>query len=224
MRADKPVRCVVLGGGGHARVLVDGIRSSGAADLVGVLDSDRTLWGKKLLDVPILGGDDLLPELVRKGTTHFAVGLGAVKDNRPRARLFELGVKHGLIPLTVIHPSAVCSSWAKLGAGSVLFPKAVVNAGAVLGRNVIVNTGAIVEHDCILGDHVHVATGAELASTVRVDSFAHIGAGATVRQCLSIGEGAVVAAGAVVVDAVNPWTVVMGVPARPVTKVEKVPA
>jgi len=195
-------------------VLADCIRSSGAAELLGVLDADRTLWGKNLLDVPILGGDELLPELVRKGATHFAVGLGAVKDNRPRARLFELGVKIGLTPLTVTHPSAVCSSWAKVGAGSVLFPKGVVNAGAVLGKNVIVNTGAIVEHDCVLGDHVHVATGAQLASTVRVGSFAHIGAGATVRQCISIGEGAVVAAGAVVVDAVDPWTLVMGVPAK----------
>lgn len=216
------IRCVILGGGGHARVLVDCIQSSSAAELIGVLDSDRTLLGKNVLDVPILGGDELLPKLVREGATHFVIGLGSVKDNRPRATLFDLGVKNGLTPLTVIHPSAFLSSWAKVGAGSVLFPKSVVNAGAVLGRNVIVNTGAIVEHDCVLGDHVHVATGAQLASTVRVGSFAHIGAGATVRQCIAIGEGAVVGAGAVVVKDVDPRTVVMGVPARPIPKNEEV--
>jgi len=207
-------RCVILGGGGHARVVIDALRASRAGVVHGVLDSDRTLWGTKLLDVPILGGDELLPRLAHEGVTHFIVGLGGVGDNEPRRRLFEFGLKHRLIPLTISHPSAVCSPAARVGAGSVLFPTAVVNAGAVLGVNVIVNTGAIVEHDCRVGDHAHVATGAQLASTVRVGASAHIGVGATVRQCLSVGEGAVVGAGAVVVDDVAPRTVVVGVPAR----------
>ena len=104
-----------------------------------------------------------------------------------------------------------------------MFPNSVINAGAVLGNNVILNTGAIVEHDCILGDHVHVATGACLASTVRVGRGAHIGAGATVRECISVGEGALVGAGAVVVIDVSEWTVVVGVPARPVRTVYLTP-
>ncbi len=214
MQADKEIRCLILGGGGHARVLIDSLISSKAAEPVGILDPDPALWCRKVFGVSVLGNDELMPELVRKGATHFVIGLGSVGDNRPRQRLFELGIKQGLIPLTVSHPTAVCSPWAKVGEGSVLFPKAVVNAGAILGRNVIVNTGAIVEHDCTLGDHVHVATGAQLASTVRVGDLAHIGAGATVRQCLSIGEGAIVGAGAAVVENVEPWTVVAGVPAR----------
>lgn len=215
MPATNNMLCVILGGGGHARVLIDSLRASGVATPYAVLDRNRSLWGKELLGVPILGGDELLPELVSQGVTCFVVGVGAVGDNQPRRRLFELGVAHGLTPLTVCHPSAVCSPWARIGPGSVVFPLAVVNAGAILGVNVIVNTGAIVEHDCVLGDHVHIATGARLASTVRVGAGAHIGAGATVRQCISIGEGAIVGAGAVVVKDVPPRTVVVGVPARP---------
>lgn len=165
--------------------------------------------------MPIRGGDDLIQGMVGEGVTCFVVGLGGVGDNRPRRLLFELGLAHGLTPLTVYHPSAVCSTLAEVGAGSVLYPVSVVNAGAMLGVNVIVNTGAIVEHDCVLGDHVHVATGARLASAVHVGTCAHIGAGATVRQRISIGEGALVGAGSVVVKDVPPWTVVVGVPARP---------
>lgn len=209
------VRCLILGGGGHARVLIDSLLSGGGvAEHYGVLDKDRSLWGKEVLGVRVLGGDELLPEQVRQGATHFVVGVGSVGDNGSRRRLFELGLTHGLMPVTVRHPSAICSQWAKVGEGSALFPGAIINAGAIIGVNVIVNSGSIVEHDCVVGDHVHVATGSRLCSTVCVGVGTHIGAGATVRQGIAIGEGAIVGAGSVVVKDVAPWAVVVGVPAR----------
>lgn len=210
--------CVILGGGGHARVVIDSLQAAQGIRVHGVVDPDSSLWGTTLLEVPILGGDDLLAALLREGVGRFIVGVGGTGDNRPRQRLFELALRHGLRPLTVIHPAAIVSRWAMIGDGSQLLPGSVVNAGAELGVNVIVNTGSIVEHDCRIGDHVHVATGAVLASTVRIGPRAHIGAGATLRQGIVIGADAVVGAGAVVVKEVAPGQVVVGVPARPQVK------
>lgn len=207
--------CIILGGGGHAHVLIDSMQMSGAALPYAILDPNHTQWGQRILNVPILGDDDLLPELIKRGANCFAVGLGGIGDNRPRQRLFELGLAYDLKPITVVHPSAVLSKWAEVGSGAQILPGSIINAGAKLGVNVIVNSGAIVEHDCILDDHVHIATGAHLASTVQVGVGVHIGAGATVRQCLTIGAGAIVGAGAVVVKDVPPNTVVVGVPAAP---------
>ena len=211
---------MILGGGGHARVLIDCLHEAGGISIVAVLDPDSGLRGQRILDVPVLGGDELLPEITREGVTHFVVGVGGTGDNGPRARLFDMGVAHGLAPLTVRHPSSIWSRWATAGRGLQLLPGSIVNAAATLGSNVLVNSGAIVEHDCVIGDHVHVATGAALASTVRVGDRAHIGAGATVRQGLSIGEGAIVGAGSVVIRDVPPGTVVAGVPAVRLRDVE----
>lgn len=210
--------CIVLGGGGHARVLIDSLQASEGAVIHGVLDRDRSLWGQSLLGVPVLGGDDLLPGLSAQSVTHFAVGLGSVGDSRVRERLFEAGLASFLKPLTVMHPSAICSVRAEVGSGSQLFPASVVNANARLGENVIINSGAIVEHDCIIGAHAHIATGAKLSGGVRVGAGAHIGAGAVVKQDLSIGAGAIVGAGACVVKDVAPGQVVVGVPAHPLTR------
>jgi len=212
---DGRVRCVILGGGGHAAVVIDALLAARQGAPYCVLDVDPARWGKDILGVPIRGGDDRLPELIREGVTCFVVGLGGVGDNGPRQRLFERGLAAGLSPVTVLHPSAVQSPQAHAGAGSVILAGAVVGVGAVLGVNVLVNTGSIIEHDCVVEDHVHVATGAKLGGAVRVEKGAHVGIGATVCQGLTVGEGAVIGAGAVVVKDVSPWSVVAGVPARP---------
>jgi sugar O-acyltransferase (sialic acid O-acetyltransferase NeuD family) len=215
MSALSRARCVVLGGGGHARMVIDALRAAGEVELVGILDHDRTRWGTEVMGVAILGGDDLIEALARGKADHFTVGLGATGDNEPRRRLFDLARAAGLLPLGVRHPSAVVSSSAVIGAGTQLLPRSVVNASARVGVNAIVNTGAIVEHDCVVGDHVHLASGAVLASTVNVGEGAHVGAGAVVRQGIHIGVRAIVGAGAAVVRDVRPGDVVMGVPARP---------
>jgi sugar O-acyltransferase (sialic acid O-acetyltransferase NeuD family) len=206
--------CIVFGGGGHSKVLIESLKAGNSPLSFTILDRDPSCWGQKVLDVPIRGPFSLLPQLVADGARFFLVGVGGVGDNGPRKDLFELGISHGLQPLAVRHPAAYCSQWANLGPGCQLLPGCIVNAGAELGRNVIVNSGAIVEHDCKIGDHVHVASGAVLASTVTVGHRAHIGCGAAVRQLISVGEGAVVGAGAVVIEDVPAGITVVGVPAR----------
>lgn len=208
-------KCVVIGGGGHARMLIEGLKLGGAFKPCAVLDTDHRLWGGKVLGVPVLGGDDKLSGLRRRRITHFAVGVGGVGDNRPRREIFAAACKLGLVPATVIHPSAICSLQAVIEAGAQLLPRCIVNGGARIGANAIINSGAIIEHDCVVGAHAHVATGAVLAGGVRVGPGAHIGAAAVVKQCVRIGAGAVVGAGSVVVKNVPAGSVVVGVPARP---------
>ena len=204
-----------LGAGGHSKVVIEILRLTGDYEIMGLLDAKEALWNTRVLEVPVLGGDDLLRDLYRQGLRHAFIGVGSVGDARPRQRLYGWGLEQGFRMVQAIHPGAVVSPSADIGAGVTIMAGALINAEAHLGDNVIVNTGAIVEHDCVLGDHSHLATGAVLSGSVRIGPVAHVGAGATVRQGITIGEGAVVGAGAVVVKDVPPWTVVVGVPASP---------
>lgn len=216
----RPRLCIVIGGGGHARVVLDALRAADAALAYVVLDANTDRTGSELDGVPVAGTDARLPELARTESACFVVGVGGVGDNRARRRIFDHAVSCGIAPMSVIHPSAIVSSLARLAAGSQLLAGSILNPGAVIGANAIVNTGAIVEHDCEIGEHSHIATGARLCGAVRVGTGAHVGAGATIRQGLRVGDWALVGAGAVVVGDVRPGVVAVGVPARVLRVVE----
>jgi UDP-perosamine 4-acetyltransferase len=210
-----PQRCVLLGAGGHAGVLLDCLLQSGI-EVVGLLERNSQMWNKLVLGVPVLGSDDLLARIPM--LTHFVVGVGSAGNNGPRSDVYHYGLGHGLPVLSVVHRSAYLSPTAVVGQGLQLLAGALVNTGAILGDNVLINTGAVVEHDCRICNHVHIATGAKLAGNVWVGDYAHVGVGAVIRQGIRIGERAIVGAGAVVVKDVAPNSTVVGVPAKPLLR------
>jgi UDP-perosamine 4-acetyltransferase len=163
----------------------------------------------------VVGNDDLLPQLIQAGATAFAVGVGSIGHTHVRQHLYVYGLSYKLFPLTVCHPDATCSSYARLGQGVHIMARAIINAGAVVGDNCIINSGAIVEHDCLIAEHCHIASGAVLSGGVQIGAGTHIGAGAVVRQGIRIGENVIVGAGAAVVKDIPSGQRVIGVPAKP---------
>jgi sugar O-acyltransferase (sialic acid O-acetyltransferase NeuD family) len=212
------MKCILIGGGGHGRVLIEAAHEVRPGVLVGVLDSQPSL--ERVGDVPVLGGDEMLPGLKALGFTHFIIGVGSVKSCTRRAQLYTAACHAGLEPLSIIHPSAWVSQSTVLAPGCQILPKAVVNTGSKLAAHVLVNSAAVVEHDCVVGAHSHIATGAVLCGGVTVGDMSHIGAGAVIRQGIRIGACAVVGAGAVVVKDVPDGSAVMGVPAKENSKIK----
>lgn len=194
---------ILIGGSGHARVIIDCIRASGSC-VVGILD-DGIAAGAMVLGVPVLGKT---ADYEAYQEHKFMIAIG---NNGVRNRIAgDLRVQWA----TVVHPSAVVSAYASIGAGTMVMPNAVINAGATVGSHCIINTGAVVEHDNTLANFVHISPGAALGGTVAVGEGTHIGIGACVRNNLYICGGCTIGAGAAVVqDITEPGTYV-GVPAR----------
>ena len=208
------INCLLLGGGGHGKVVLEAMLAAPGVERVGILDARAGARGQTIMGVPILGDDGYLERARLEGFSHFICGVGAAGDNPRRIEVFDRGVAAELQPLAVCHPAAVVSAHAAIGAGAVVMAAAVLNPGAAVGANAIINTAAVIEHDCVIGEHAHVAPRSCLLGGVKVGAGAVIGAGAVVRQGINIGEGAVVAAGAVVVRDVAAGGKVAGMPAK----------
>ena len=203
---------VILGAGGHAKVVIDACRAAGRA-VNGVLDRSGQV-DDEVLGAPVLGGDDLLDDDGFVARYDFHV---AICDNETRSRVAKRVTARGGGLATVRHPSAVLADSAEIGSGCLLVAGAVVNADARLGQCVIVNTGASVDHDCILADWVHVAPGARLTGDVICGEGVFVGAGAVVLPGVSLGDHAIIGAGAAVLGDVAAGVAVAGTPARPST-------
>lgn len=204
-------KCVIMGAGGHGRVVLDILLSARQYQVVGFLDSNPALHGRWMDGLPILGGPSSLSELHAQGVTSAIVAIG---DNGIRRQMAEQIERAGFELINAIHPSANLARNVNLGRNIVVSAGALVCAHCQIGDSVILNTGCIVDHETMIGTAAHVCPGGKIAGRVVIGAGAFVGIGATILQGLRIGCEAVIGGGAVVIEDVEPLTTVVGVPAR----------
>lgn len=207
-----PARAIIWGASGHATVVANAARLGARFELTGFLDElNPGRRGEALAGSRVLGGLEVLDDLLASGVKHVLLGVG---DNRARLRIAGEAEKRGFELGTLVHPAAVVAPTSELGAGSFVSAGAVINPHARVGRAAIVNSNAVVEHHCEVGEGAHIAPGALLAGNVRVGRLSWIGLGAAVIEKREVGEESLVGAGSVVVRDVPARVVVFGNPAR----------
>jgi UDP-perosamine 4-acetyltransferase len=202
---------ILIGAGGHGRVVLDILRAGGVHNPIGFLDADPELAGQSINGVPVLGQINLLPKLKTQKIRGAIISIG---DNHARRSYAQKLAAQGFELLNAVHPASHVSGTAKLGRNVVVAAGAVICTDARLGDSVIVNTAAVIDHECEIGQAAHICPAAALAGRVRVGEECFIGLGCRIIQCIRIGDRATVGAGAVVIEDVCEDATAVGVPAR----------
>jgi UDP-perosamine 4-acetyltransferase len=208
----EPIETLIIGAGGHGKVVLDILRCASKYQPVGFVDADPKLAGTRVGGLSVFGGIHLLNRL--KQQHRLKAAIIAIGDNRTRAGYVKTIEDHGLELINAIHPFASISTSAVLGRNVVVSAGAIIAADAKIADLAIINNGAIVDHECEIGVAAHICPGARIAGRVRIEANAFIGLGANVIQCLTIGQGATIGAGAVVLADVPAGATAVGVPAR----------
>lgn len=196
-------RLVIIGAGGHGKVIADNALKNGYTDIFFVDDHAAGAC----MGFPIIGTTADILQL-NDGKTDFVIAVGS---NEARKRIAEA---YNVNWVTLIHPSAQIGIHVSIGKGTVVMAGAIINACTVVGEHCIINTGAIVEHDNEIGDYVHISPRVALAGTVRVGELTHIGIGAVVRNNIRICDNCTVGAGAVVLKNIDCCGIYVGIPAK----------
>lgn len=190
---------VIIGAGGHGRVVADIAMLNGYDDIV-FLD-----------DVPHSSVIGPVKDYHKYSSAAFIVAIG---NNGIRKYIQEQLVASHLALISLIHPHSVIASNVRIGYGSVVMAGAVINPGSVIGNGVIINTCSSVDHDCVIADYAHISVGSHIAGNVSVGKETMIGAGATVINNISICDHCLIGAGAVVVKDLSFPDTYVGVPAK----------
>jgi acetyltransferase EpsM len=198
---------LIYGGGGHGKKLIDLIRLLGGYRLAGIVDDGLPPVRKdgssnSVMGVPVLGGQEVLPELYTKGLRLAANGIGGIGNPSLRVKVYERLAENGYTFPTLVHPTAYVEPSAKLSPGVQIFPLAYVGSEASVGFGVILNNSVVISHDCIIEGYANISPGAMIAGNVEIGELALIGMGVTINLGVKLGRGARVGNGATVKAAV----------------------
>jgi UDP-perosamine 4-acetyltransferase len=200
-------RLVILGSGGHAKVIAEIFEESLSFDIVGFTSLSPS---ETLFDYPCLGNDGQLLQLFADGITH---AFPAIGSNRIRYRMLAELRQLGFSLPNAISRHAIVSPRVRLGTAIAIMPGAVVNTCSTIEDGAILNTASSIDHDNYIGACAHIAPGCHLAGNVTVGEGAFLAAGATAVPGVTIGPWATVGAGGVVIREITAGVTVVGVPA-----------
>lgn len=199
---------VIIGAGGHAKVIADIIEKSGD-QIIGFLD-DRIEKGTKIIgNYKVIGNLNNKCQLSMANSDYeFIIAIGNNQIRRGISNTANLKF------YTAIHPSAQIGLDVEIKEGTVIMANACINSLAKIGRHCIVNTGAIIEHDSIIEDFVHISPNAALGGTVKIGENTHVGIGSVIKNNITICGDCTIGAGAVVVENITESGIYVGVPTR----------
>lgn len=190
----------IYGAGGHGLVCADIARAVGYENII-FLDDSPALDS----DIMALCYHDELERydmFVAIGSSEF------------RQKISQKILSAGFNLISLIHPSAIISSSASIGAGVCVMPKAVINAKAKISSGAIINTSAVIEHECTIGEYAHICPAVALAGACEIGAHAWVGIGSCAIQGIKIGANAMIGAGSVIVRDIPDGAKAYGNPAR----------
>ena len=167
---------LILGAGGHGKVIYEAAMLSGNFNKIGFLDDSYK--EEDITELNVIGKIEDYKKLLGKYKNAFV----AIGNNKKRIELINELLDLGYEVPAIIHPKAYLSSFSTIDKGTALLAGSVVNVNTKVGIGNIININATVDHDCILEDGCHVCSGAVVRSMVRLGNMITVDAGEVIKS------------------------------------------
>ena len=216
--AKKPIKTVIVGARGSGKdvlwTIMDINKISNAFDVIGFLDDDKKLHGKKINGYPILGGINWLSNKKKIGC------VVAIGDSKIRERVVKKLKNFNVSFPSIIHPSVIMSEFVTVGKGTIICAGGIISPNSEIGNFVFINLRSLIAHNCKIKDFVSINPGVNVNGYTIIEKGAYIASGVTIKDVIKIGKWSVIGIGGVIGNDVKPYSLYLGNPGRLIRRIK----
>ena len=211
---------IIAGAGGFAKEVYEVLNQQNRSEETAIYVDIPLEQINFLPNIPILSSTTELEAHFEKYGSDCVIGIGnPLKRFEFTNRILKLG---GTFTNVISDNAEIGSIDVNIAEGTIILGGVRMSNSVTLGKGCIVYYNAIITHDCTVGDFVEISPAATLLGNVTVGHFCQLGANSTILPGVTLGSNVVVGAGAVVTKDVPDNTVVAGVPAKEIKKLDPV--
>ena len=208
---------IILGGSGIGMIACSIAKDIGNYNILGFLNDVLPVgieigkYGK----IPTIGKTDDLDKYLKDESNFFFIAyVGMQNEERVFHKIESLDIPSHRYA-TLIHPSAIIpKGFCKIGNGVMMAPLSQLSPDTTIEDNCILLPNSFVGHDSTLRRFAHIASNAVVGANVDVGRAVHVGTNSTIREKVKIGDFSLIGSGSVVLNDVEPNSIVVGNPAR----------
>lgn len=198
-------KLIIIGAGGHGRVVADIAVKMAKWKSVSFLDDNEP--DKLFSGLNVIG--PVSDALKYKNSADFIVAFG---DNYARRNIQSDMEKKKFSIVNLIHPNTVIGSGVSFGSGNVVTAGVVINPLTKIGNGCILNTSSSIDHDNLIDDFVHIGPGVHLAGSVQVGENSSLGTGSNVINNITICKNCIIGASTLIINDIREPGTYIGIP------------
>ncbi len=180
---------LVVGAGGHCRVVLSILSHYEEINVIGIADRDRKNLGEEILGIQVQYTWDDFQAVYDEGVPNAVLAVGS---NKERKYLFNELTEIGYSIKTLIDPSALIGKDVKIGVGTTICMGAVIGPLVSIGDSCIIYSGVVIDHETIIKNDCFIAPGVCIAGRVYIENGSFVGIGCSINENIKIGANTVI--------------------------------
>lgn len=202
-------KCVIVGAGTYGEVYAAYLKED--YEIVGFIDDDSALVGKKIVGFPVLGNSEFLFSQLNRDVSVFV----PIGNNKIRVSLLEKLNKAGFSTPSFIHPKTRIHSSVSIGKGVYILSATNIMPFTTIADCTMISMGVNIAHHVVIEKGCFFSQGTNIGASINIREQAYFGIGSILMTGVSnVGKKTMIGAGAVIIKDVPDEVTMVGNPGR----------
>ncbi|MFQ8704540.1 MAG: acetyltransferase [Thomasclavelia sp.] len=202
----------IVGASGFGKEIAWVIDEIGDFNIVGFIDDNRLILGKKINGIPVIGNVDFLLDKTEQINVIVAIGNPIIRRKIIERLMHNKNIRFP----NLIAKNVVISKHVEMGVGNIICSGTIMTTNIRLGNFNHINLSCTIGHDVCMQNFITIYPSVNVSGNVNIENNCELGTGTKIIQGISIINDTIVGAGSVVIKDIEESGTYVGIPVRKV--------